>query len=114
MFVLESGQVSVLKSWDGRDFVLRYMTPGSCFGEMALVEPSNRSASVLAVADCKALEITAQDLFELYGKDIEQFALIYMNIARELSRRLRDSDRRFFEMKIGSHHTERDWMHHSV
>ncbi len=114
MFVLETGEISILKDWQGSDFVLRYLGAGDCFGEMSLVEPGRRSASALAVAHCTALEITAQDLFELYSRDLEQFTLIYMNIARELSRRLRDSDRRYFEMKVEPRHAEQEWTYHSV
>ena len=37
----------------------------------------------------------------LYEKDLEQFALIQMNLGREVSRRLRLADERLFRLKMG-------------
>lgn len=97
MFVLESGRVSVLRHWKGREILLRELTRGDCFGEMALIDYAPRSATVYAVEPCVAMEITADALFKLYASDLEQFAIIQMNIAREISRRLRILERRIFE-----------------
>jgi CRP/FNR family transcriptional regulator, cyclic AMP receptor protein len=94
LFVLEAGRVNVLKRRGDRQVVLRELGPGDCFGEMALIDLSPRSASVQAVEDCSAIEISTAGLHAIAEKDIEQFALIQMNIGRELSRRLRISDAR--------------------
>ena len=92
MFVLVAGRVEVRK--EGRDGqqLLSTLGPGDCLGEMALIDLSGRSASVQAVEDCSGFEIFAANLYKLYERDVEQFALIQMNIARELSRRLRAAD----------------------
>lgn len=42
-----------------------------------------------ALTDCRAFQIGADRLLALAQHDIEQFALLQMNLARELSRRLR-------------------------
>ncbi len=97
MFVLREGRVGIIKSWAGRDYFLRYLEAGDCFGEMALLDLYPRSASILAVDKCTAIEIPTDSLHQLYQQDVEQFALIFMNIGREVSRRLRDADRRLFE-----------------
>jgi len=55
---------------------------------------------VLADQDCRALEITARDLQQVAKRDAEQFGLIYMNLGRELSRRLRDADERVFRARF--------------
>ncbi|HEX6361800.1 MAG TPA: cyclic nucleotide-binding domain-containing protein, partial [Albitalea sp.] len=36
MFVLETGRVAISKQWRGKEYVLRYLNKGDCFGEMAL------------------------------------------------------------------------------
>lgn len=97
MFVLREGRVGIVKSWGSRNYLLRYLEAGDCFGEMALLDLYPRSASILAVAKCIAIEIPTGSLHQLYQQDLEQFALIFMNIGREISRRLRDADRRLFE-----------------
>ena len=101
MFVLESGQAAVLKAWQGRQFVLRTMNPGDCFGEMALMDLFPRSASVRAVADCTAITLAPADLQRLFERDVEQFALIQMNIGREVCRRLRETDELLFSATMG-------------
>src|SRR5687768_12612503 len=87
MCVLEQGAVEVLKLWQDRLFPLRRLGAGDCFGEMALMDLFPRSASVRATESSRAIEITPAALQRLYERDVEQFALIQMNIGRELSRR---------------------------
>ncbi|BDI05010.1 Crp/Fnr family transcriptional regulator [Sphaerotilus microaerophilus] len=101
MYVLETGRVSVRRSWGDRELVLRSLGAGDCFGEMALMDLSARSASVRAESDCTAIEIGPGDLLRLFEHDAEQFALIQMNIGRELSRRLRVTDELLFRATMG-------------
>lgn len=101
MFVLESGKVLVFKSWQGRDFVLQHLEAGDCFGEMALMDLCPRSASVRAEADCVAIELDTGDLLRLFERDAEQFALIQMNMGREVCRRLRATDEMLFRTLMG-------------
>jgi CRP-like cAMP-binding protein len=102
MFVLEAGRVCVSKRWQNRDFVLRYLEPGDCFGEMALMDLQPRSASVKAEEDCTAIELRAEDLYRLFERDAEQFALIQMNMGREVCRRLRATDELLFTAEMGT------------
>lgn len=99
-FVLEHGSVSILKAWEGKSFLLRHLHTGDCFGEVALMDFCRRSASVLADQDCLALELSARDLRQVAAENLEQFAMIYMNMGRELCRRLRDADERLFRARI--------------
>ncbi len=101
MYVLESGEISILKTWNEQQYEIGRLGPGDCFGEMALIDLFPRSASVLAVQDCTAIALTTESVYRLYEKDLEQFALIQMNIGRELSRRLRVADVRLFSFKMG-------------
>jgi CRP-like cAMP-binding protein len=100
MFVLESGRVAVVKRREGVDHHLRELGVGDCFGEMALIDMSPRSASVIALDDCSAIRLTNADLYRVYRADLEQFALVHMNIARELSRRLRIANERLFGFEL--------------
>lgn len=100
MYVLESGHVAVVKSWQSREFVLRELKCGDSFGEMALIDLFPRSAGVVAREDCQALEISSETLFEVYERDPRQFTVMQMNVAREISRRLRVADERLFELSM--------------
>lgn len=96
MFVLESGRVAVMKEWQGRLFLLHELGRGDCLGEMALMDLMPRSATVKALDDCSAIELRPEHLMRLYERDLEQFALIQMNMGREVSRRLRAADEQLF------------------
>ena len=99
-FVLEAGRVSIDKRWQGRDYHLRDLEAGDCFGEVALFDFGSRSASVSAVDDCSALELSAASLYALSNDHLQQFAIVYMNLGREVARRLRLADDRLFQAKV--------------
>jgi len=102
MFVLEAGSVAVLKNWQGRKYKLHEFHRGDCFGEMALMDLMTRSASVKALEDCSAIELRPDHLMRLFELDIEQFALIQMNMGREVCRRLRATDERLFAAEMSA------------
>ena len=102
MFVLERGRVAVMKTWRDKQWVLRHLGAGDCFGEMALMDLLPRSASVQAIEDCAAIEITPAHLHRLFESDLVQFALIQMNMGREVSRRLRVTDELLFQAEVSS------------
>lgn len=92
-FVLRNGEVEVLKrSHSGYDARVALLGAGDWFGEMSVVDISPRSASVRATAATTVLRISAADLDSLYRMDVKSYALVTLNIARELSRRLRVAD----------------------
>lgn len=100
IYILERGQVAVYKHWKGKRYRLRELDKGDCFGEMALMDFKPRSAEVVAINDSSAIQVTAAQLAELYKTDSEQYTLIYMNLGREVCRRLRDADSRLFIQEI--------------
>lgn len=109
MYVLQYGQVRVEKHWHDQVIVMGTLEKGDCFGEMALIDLYPRSASVVALEESEALEIEPALLATIYEQDQQAFTLIYMNMAREISRRLRKADQLYFESsmkyKIGDHET---------
>jgi CRP-like cAMP-binding protein len=102
MFVLEAGAAALLKSWCGREYLLRTMKEGDCFGEMAIMAFAPRSASARAVEDCSAIRLSAATLHQVYAHDLEQFTLIQMNMGREVARRLRETDNRLLRAAMGA------------
>jgi CRP-like cAMP-binding protein len=68
---------------------------GDTFGEMELVDIQPCVATVTAETDVKLLTLSNVDLYALRKKDLKAFTLIIMNVARDISRRLRDMDTRF-------------------
>ncbi|MCP4399654.1 MAG: Crp/Fnr family transcriptional regulator [bacterium] len=100
MFVLEQGRVAVTKSWKGHEYLLTEFQVGDCFGEMSLIDLGSRTASVIALEDCSAIELSNSAILRVYRKDLEQFTMIQMNMGREVSRRLRKMDEFLFQAKV--------------
>jgi CRP-like cAMP-binding protein len=93
MYVLLDGEMEVSKrSRRGRDTRVAILGPGDCFGEMSMIDMQGRSATVRALAPSRLLKLTSEDMDALYRSDLKSYALIVLNIARDLSRRLRVTD----------------------
>ena len=96
LFVICSGSVEVLKADPEQDAQvaqrIAVLHVGDVFGEMELLDTQHRSATVRALEPVAALGLSNGDLFRIYESDLPTFALIVMNLARELSRRLRSID----------------------
>lgn len=93
MYAVVSGEMEVLKrSRFGREARVALLGPGDWFGEMSIVDVQPRSASVRVLSPSRVVRLTAADLDALYRRDIRAYALIVLNLARELSRRLRVAD----------------------
>ncbi|HEY3496417.1 MAG TPA: cyclic nucleotide-binding domain-containing protein [Polyangiaceae bacterium] len=93
MFVVLAGEMEILKrSRQGVDARVAVLGPGDWFGEMSIVDIQPRSATVRALAPGRLIRISAADLDALYRHDVRSYAIIVLNLARELSRRLRVAD----------------------
>ena len=108
-FVLERGEVSILRRHDDKEYALRPLGTGDCFGEVSLLDFGGRSASVKAISDCQAIELTAMDILSVKSIDSQQFAMIYMNLGREVGRRLREADERLFKARFSEHGVADGW-----
>ena len=93
LYVVLSGELEVMKrSKSGHDARVAVLGIHDWFGEMSVLDVQPRSASVRAVAPGRLLHVTAADLDALYRRDLKSYALVVLNVARELSRRLRVAD----------------------
>jgi CRP-like cAMP-binding protein len=59
---------------------------------MCVIDPVPRAATVCAITPVKAIEIKAATLHHLSTQMPEQFAIVILNIARDMARRLRALD----------------------
>jgi len=93
MFVVLDGEVEVLKkSRRGRQQRVAILGPSDMLGEMSIIDVQPRSATVRALAPTRLLRIAAEDLDALYRHDLKAYAIVVLNVARDLSRRLRVTD----------------------
>ena len=95
MYIDHSGELVVSKIGEsGRVIPMTRLGPGDFFGEMTLIEPQNRSATVVAETATVLYELTGRNLYAYYKADIHAYVIVMQNINRELCRRLRRADDR--------------------
>lgn len=83
MYVVQVGELEVLY----RGKVIETIGPGGLFGEMALVDQSPRSATVVAKTDCK-LVCLDETGFKIHVSHTPFFAVQVMRIMVERLRRM--------------------------
>ena len=86
-FILE-GRVEIEKG----GVVLASLGEGDTFGEMEFIDVMPAAATVRAAAPSKVATISNRALHELSKASMRAFAMVVMNLARDLSRRLRRMD----------------------
>ncbi len=91
LYIIAEGSVEVVKNLDQpNETVLAELTALNFFGEMCIIEAVAHAASIRVVRTPTTLfEIHASDLYRLFLKFPDQYAILILNIAREMSRRLR-------------------------
>lgn len=106
LMMIEKGWVEVLKAGskpDSKDQKIttlggsnKYydMYQGDILGEMSLIDIEPASATVKTVTEVGIWSMDRMDLISILGEDMETYNMFIMNIARILSRRLRDTDKK--------------------
>jgi CRP/FNR family transcriptional regulator, cyclic AMP receptor protein len=88
IYIVKSGKVDLQLADDGVLIHKHELHVGECFGEASLISMHRHTATAVAATDAELIVLTKRALIELRHEDIELFALLMMNLARELARRL--------------------------
>ena len=86
MYVIQSGEVEVLRDNNGSQVRLAVRKTGDFFGEMALFSKEVRSATIKALGDSRVLTVDRKNLLNSIQKDPS----LAFRIIETLSKRLRD------------------------
>ena len=93
MYVVLDGEMEFLKkSRRGRETRVAILGPNDCFGEMSIIDMQARSATVRTLGATRLLKISTEEMDAFYRYDLKSYTLIVLNLARDLSRRLRVTD----------------------
>ena len=89
MHILVQGRVRIsLNSEDGREKDVAVLQPGECFGEMALLDGSNRSAKATAVEEIETLVLMREDFLDFIG----EYPEVAAHTTAVLTNRLRNAN----------------------
>jgi len=90
MYVIQKGQVEVVRGKGDRELQLAVLGEGDVFGEMALFERETRSATVRALGDTWALTVDKKTFL----RHVHEDPSLAFRILEKMSRRIRDINAR--------------------
>jgi CRP-like cAMP-binding protein len=88
MFIIQEGEVDIVKHIGPESHVLSHLEKGDFFGEMALLEALPRTADAVAKTDVKVVAINGSRFDEMLRKNPE----VAVRIIRKYSQRLREAN----------------------
>jgi CRP-like cAMP-binding protein len=85
MYVVQLGRVEVLQSGEYGEQHLAFLEAGNFFGEMAVFEREERSATVRSAGESRVLKVDKKTLLRRIGED----PLLAVNLLQAMSHRIR-------------------------
>ncbi|MDH5616395.1 MAG: cyclic nucleotide-binding domain-containing protein [Acidimicrobiia bacterium] len=85
MFVVQSGEVEVVRMGSSGELRIGTLSGGDFFGEMALFDKTVRSATVRAVGEARVLTIDKRTILKRISED----PLLAVNLLKSMSSKLR-------------------------
>jgi CRP-like cAMP-binding protein len=102
LFILADGAVDVVKGEGEQGVLINSLHErGDFFGEMALIDILPRSANVIAACETRILAFHKKVLTTLFSRVPRVQMTLVLEIARNLSLRLREADARIVELARG-------------
>ncbi len=92
IYIVKKGKIGLHISAKGVNLEKKTLAVGECFGVASLMAMQRHTATAIALEDSEVMVLSRQAVLQLQQEDIELFALLMMNIARELARRLTLTD----------------------
>ena len=88
MYLIDSGEIKIVKTIGDVDVNIAYLSSGDFFGEMTLITGSRRVASAIAFTDC-SLHVMDKEAFM---SNIENNSDFVNSLLQMLARRLEETD----------------------
>ena len=92
IYVILKGSAKVILHPNHENLAIAQLGTGACFGEISVIGILDHSASVFTKEPSTFMVIPKHFLVDISQNDMRLFSLIILNIAREIARRLYDTD----------------------
>lgn len=90
LFIVEKGEVRISRVVPGTgEEAITVLKPGACFGEMAILDESERSTDAIAHSSCRLLSITRANFEAMLESDVDLANKVLWSTVRMLCQRLR-------------------------
>jgi CRP-like cAMP-binding protein len=90
--VLLQGRAKVTVNKDGNEHFIAEIGKGDLFGELVLINETERTANIIAEDQCDVLIMTYENFFSYFNKKPKVFALMVLNVTRLVTKRLKGSN----------------------
>lgn len=102
IYIVRSGKID-LRITDNDVIIHKHeLRVGECFGEASLMSMHKHTATAVAAERSEIIVLSRHALIQLRHEDIDLFALLMMNLARELARRLYLTDQMLLDLAAKS------------
>ena len=100
IYVVKSGSIDIQIRRGDVTINKHELRVGESFGEASMMSMHCHTTTAVAATDSEVLVLSRRALIQLRHEDIELFALLMMNLARELARRLYLTDQMLLEAAV--------------
>jgi CRP-like cAMP-binding protein len=92
IYIVKKGKIDLMIGDEDVHLAKKTLVAGECFGVASLMAMQTHTSTAITLEDSEIMVLSRQALLQLQEEDIKLFALLIMNIARELARRLKLTD----------------------
>jgi len=92
IYIIIKGKIRLVEDINYSSYQLFEFVEGSCIGEESVIGIQPHTLSAVAVGDVELAVIPKKSFLDFYHTDKDLFCLLILNVARDISRRLKQTD----------------------
>lgn len=96
--VILSGSAEVFVNKNENRIPIVKLNRGDLFGELVLINETQRTADIEATEETEVLVITSEHFFSFFNKKPQIFALMVLNVTRLITKRLKGSNQKIEDL----------------
>jgi len=91
--IILTGEADIVVDKGGEQKFIATLNSGDLFGEMVLLNETQRTANIMAKTNCDVLVFGQDAFYQLYSKSPEVFSLLALNLSRLITKRLKQANK---------------------